>query len=246
MMEELKSSTRVLLLSAVIMLIILITGPFGYKFGWVPLLPSLASLMVALFGAVLVIVAALIYVLIAVRNRQSRNRNMLVLSMVISLVPLFVVGPQILKARSVPPIHDISTDTDHPPAFDVLVKRRVHALNDLVYGTEEYPAQEHAALQREAYPDVQPLETELGVEEAVARAAEVLKDQGLEIVAVNPGKGLVEATATTFWFGFKDDVVVRVTGTQTGSRVDIRSVSRVGQSDIGANAERIRKFLSGF
>jgi uncharacterized protein (DUF1499 family) len=74
----------------------------------------------------------------------------------------------------------------------------------------------------------------------------VLTDQGLEIVAVDSDAGLVEATATTFWFGFKDDLVVRVEAIESGSRVDVRSVSRVGQSDVGQNAKRIEKFLAVF
>jgi uncharacterized protein (DUF1499 family) len=68
----------------------------------------------------------------------------------------------------------------------------------------------------------------------------------LKIESTDIAAGLVEATATTFWFGFKDDVVVRVVANAAGSRIDIRSVSRVGQSDIGANAARIEKFLAAF
>jgi uncharacterized protein (DUF1499 family) len=73
----------------------------------------------------------------------------------------------------------------------------------------------------------------------------VLEDLGLEIVAVDEAAGRVEATATTFWFGFKDDVVVRVRSSGAGSVVDVRSVSRVGVSDLGANARRIGQILDG-
>jgi uncharacterized protein (DUF1499 family) len=90
------------------------------------------------------------------------------------------------------------------------------------------------------------LSSDLVFGDAVARSVEVLSAQGLEVVNVDPDKGIVEAVATTFWFGFKDDVVVRITATPQGSRVDMRSVSRVGQSDIGANAARIQKFLEAF
>ena len=67
---------------------------------------------------------------------------------------------------------------------------------------------------------------------------------GWEIVDANPGQGRIEATDATFWFGFKDDMVVRVAPTETGSRVDVRSLSRVGRSDVGTNAKRIRAFLA--
>jgi uncharacterized protein (DUF1499 family) len=67
---------------------------------------------------------------------------------------------------------------------------------------------------------------------------------GWEIVASEPHEGRIEATATTLWFGFKDDVVVRITPVPGGSRIDVRSVSRVGRSDVGANAERIAAYLT--
>jgi len=228
------------------MLVILLTGPLGYKFGLVPLMPSLVSLLVALLGSVMVFIGGSVFVFFANKEKLVKNRNMLILSMGLSLLPMIIMGPQIAKTGSVPPIHDITTDTETPPEFNEIVKHRAHAMNDLAYGSEQLPAQELAAMQLAAYPNVKPLETGLAVEEAVSRAESVLKSQGLEIVSVDPEAGLVEATATTFWFGFKDDLVVRVTGTQEGSRIDVRSISRVGQSDVGANARRIEKFLAAF
>ena len=245
-MEELKTSTRVLLISAVIMIVILVTGPLGYKFDLVPLMPSLASLMVSLLGSMLLIAIGPIFTLIAVKNSLPRNRNLLLVSLALCLLPIIVMGPQILKARSVPPIHDITTDMVNPPAFEALIKHRVHAINGLEYGSEEMPAEELSELQKGAYPNVKPLEVGLSQSDALARAQTVLAEQGLEIIATNPESGLVEATATTLWFGFKDDVVVRVSETATGARIDIRSVSRVGVSDVGANAARIERFLTAF
>ena len=97
-----------------------------------------------------------------------------------------------------------------------------------------------------AYPGLKTLQSDLSVGEAVDRAVEVLTNQGIEIVNSDKDSGIVEATATTFWFGFKDDVVVRVRSDGDGSKIDVRSVSRVGQSDVGANAARIMKFLEAF
>ena len=150
-----------------------------------------------------------------------------------------------LKAQSVPGIHDISTDTDNPPEFSVLVAERLETDNDLIYEDEVVGA-ETAEIQRAAYPYVQTLASELSVVDATNRAAEVLQNQGLEVANVDPNAGLVEATATTAWFGFKDDVVVRVVAEGSGSAIDVRSVSRVGRSDIGANAARIEVFLTAF
>jgi|TARA_B100001971_G_C18086014_1_gene480906 uncharacterized protein (DUF1499 family) len=245
-MEEIKSSTRMLLLSAVIMLVILLTGPLGYRFGVVPLEPSMISLLVAVLGSVLVLIGTIVYSFIASKNKLLKDRNILLLSMGISLLPIIIMGPQMVGTGSVPPIHDITTDTETPPEFKEILKHRAHAMNDAAYGSEQLPAEELAAMQLAAYPGVVPLETELTVDEAVSRAEQVLRDQGLEIIAVESGTGLVEATATTFWFGFKDDLVVRVTASEKGSRVDVRSVSRVGHSDVGLNAKRIEKFLAAF
>jgi uncharacterized protein (DUF1499 family) len=91
-----------------------------------------------------------------------------------------------------------------------------------------------------------PIETSLTVSEAILRAEQVLKEQGLEIISIDTERGLLEATDTTKWFGFKDDLVVRVSEGQHGNRVDVRSVSRVGISDVGVNAARIQKFLDAF
>jgi uncharacterized protein (DUF1499 family) len=101
-----------------------------------------------------------------------------------------------------------------------------------------------AKLQLEAYPDIQTLELESDVVSVVALASKVLEERGMEVVNIDAELGIVEAIATTFWFGFKDDVVVRIRPTRSGSKVDVRSVSRLGQSDLGANAARIRGILA--
>jgi len=95
--------------------------------------------------------------------------------------------------------------------------------------------------------DVQPFQPallDLPPRQAFDAALAAARDMGWEIVDANPGQGRIEATDTTFWFGFKDDVVIRVAPTKTGSRVDVRSLSRAGRSDVGTNAKRIRAFLS--
>jgi uncharacterized protein (DUF1499 family) len=94
---------------------------------------------------------------------------------------------------------------------------------------------------------VQTLSTDLGPDPAFDRAVDVLEGMGLEVVSKDPDDGRIEATATTFWFGFKDDVVVRIRPAEDGgSVVDLRSVSRVGVSDLGVNARRIGEFLKRF
>ena len=98
--------------------------------------------------------------------------------------------------------------------------------------------------QRAGYPDLGPLVLQAPPQQAFARALAAARDMGWEVVATEPGDGRIEATTTTFWFGFKDDVVVRVTPADGGSRIDVRSVSRVGRSDVGTNAKRIKTYLA--
>jgi uncharacterized protein (DUF1499 family) len=118
-------------------------------------------------------------------------------------------------------------------------------MNDLVYADADHTAEEMAELQIEYYPDVQTLVSDLTAMQAQAKARVVLEAMGLDIVSAR-SDSLIEATATTFWFGFKDDVVVRIREEGARSIVDVRSVSRVGQSDLGVNAARIIDFLEAF
>jgi uncharacterized protein (DUF1499 family) len=141
------------------------------------------------------------------------------------------------QARSVPPIHDISTDLENPPQFTAVVPLRAEAPNSLDRGPEL------PQLQREGYPDIAPVTLSQSPDDAFMRVLAAAQDSGWEIVSADQSSGHIEATDTTRWFGFKDDVVVRLTPWGTGTRVDVRSVSRVGRSDVGTNARRIEEFL---
>ena len=143
------------------------------------------------------------------------------------------------SARAYPPIHDISTDTDDPPPFVDVVPLRRNASNPVAYGGPEITAQ-----QKKAYPDLKAAVLSMPPAQAFERALAAARAQGWEIVAAEAAQGRIEATDTTRWFGFKDDVVIRVRPEGTSSRVDVRSVSRVGRGDVGANAARIRRFLA--
>ena len=107
-----------------------------------------------------------------------------------------------------------------------------------------YPGAETAAKQHGAYPDIRTVELALPPDAAFARALDTAKSFGWVIDATDAPSGRIEATATTPWFGFHDDIVIRVTPAANGSRVDIRSLSRVGRGDMGVNAKRIRAFLA--
>ena len=141
------------------------------------------------------------------------------------------------RASRVPRIHDISTDLENPPTFQAVVPLRAEAPNSL----ERPPML--AQQQREGYPDLAPLTLSMPRDQVYDRALAVVQEKGWEIVTANKAEGRIEATDTTTWFGFKDDIVIRLTPWGSGTRVDVRSVSRVGLSDVGTNAARIEDFL---
>lgn len=178
--------------------------------------------------------AAVALATLALRARTALSAVTLLLGLVVAAVPWL----QLRAARGFPPIHDISTDTRRPPVFVTLLPARQGAPNPSEYGGAEV-----ARLQKAAYPDLEPLDSTLSPNEAFARAQQAARDLGWDVVYADPVARRLEATDTTFWFGFKDDVVVRVRPTSNGSRVDARSVSRVGKGDAGANARRLRRFL---
>ena len=142
------------------------------------------------------------------------------------------------RARSVPPIHDITTDTENPPPFVAVLPLRAGSPNASEYGGAEIAEQ-----QKSAYPDVQPVILSMPADQAFERARSAAEDMGWTMVAAVPAEGRIEATAETFWFGFKDDVVIRLSPADGGTKVDVRSVSRVGRSDVGTNAARIRAYF---
>jgi uncharacterized protein (DUF1499 family) len=184
-------------------------------------------------------VICLVGVVVAALGRSWRTAGVALAGALLGLVALGVPWSMQQQGQRVPPIHDITTDLDNPPRFVAILPLRQGASNPAEYGG---PAV--AARQREGYPDLGPatfVEPPARVFPAVEAAARQL---GWRIVAAVPAEGRFEASDTTAWFGFTDDVVVRVSPRNGGSRVDVRSVSRLGRSDLGANAARIRRFLA--
>jgi len=156
---------------------------------------------------------------------------------------IVAAAPPILlleKAKSAPPIHDITTDPFDPPRFVSLLPVRSASPNGADYGGAGIAAQ-----QQKGYPDIKSAIVKADPAQAMQRAIDAARALGWEVAASDTAAGRLEATDTTTWFGFKDDIVVRVRAEPSGgSRVDVRSASRVGESDVGANAARVRKFLA--
>ena len=183
-------------------------------------------------------------------GRRARSR--LYFANVVGLVAaagfLLFVGNQVRTARSVPAIHDVTTNLEDPPLFYRLQIREDNLENVPVEGRpdlERLPMQERwRTLHREAYGDIATIRVPWDVPETVRRARALAADRGWDIVSTDE-RGIVEATDTSFFFRFKDDVVIRARPAPNGgSLVDMRSISRVGVSDVGVNAERVRDFLA--
>jgi uncharacterized protein (DUF1499 family) len=169
-----------------------------------------------------------------------RNLTTLSVALILGAVLLYVPAQFFYIRYTLPPIHDITSDTDNPPAFSAVLAARAaeHAV-----GVERRDRQ-LAQLQKAAYPDVAPLLTALPVGRAFNEALIVAKSMpGWTIVDAHPTTGCIEASQQSRWFRFTDDVVIRVAGDETGSRIDVRSTSRQGRSDYGVNAARIRAYL---
>ena len=152
---------------------------------------------------------------------------------------LFGVNQEPADWTGLPGVHDITTDMENPPLFEALLEAPGRT------NSFEYPAQT-AERQRAKFPWVKPIFTELNQAEAYARALEVARDLGWEITGEDASRGRFEATDYTKWFNFHDDLVVRISPDAVGSRVDLRSLSRVGGSDHGLGSIRIMKFTRAF
>jgi uncharacterized protein (DUF1499 family) len=206
-------------------------GGFHYRLAMLVMVLGVGLLVVGVVTGGLAIAASL-------RGGTGVPR-VVALLVLVALIPLGMVASMIVTGFRVPAIHDITTDTEDPPAFKALLPLRQGAESPA-----EYDGPEAARLQKGGYPDLAPLRVPQAPPVVLPAAAAVAGQLGWEVQVVAPVDGRLEALATTKWFGFTDDVVVRVRPEGGGSIVDIRSKSRVGRSDLGANATRIRKFLA--
>ena len=200
------SAAWALWLSLLALVVLLIAGPL-VRFGVLSYRTGLLMLPLAAG------IAAFAMILSVVALARGRAFGRPILALLIGAAVAAVPAGGYLRARSVPPIHDISTDP-----------------------TEQSQAQ------RPAYPDIQPLRLPVAPNIAYERAKGAVEEMGWQLVREDPSAGRLEAVATTFWFGFRNDVVIRVSAAAGGSRVDVRSKSRVGVSDLGTNARRIRVY----
>ena len=187
---------------------------------------GLAALLTAIVGAVY-----------AYRQRKWSGAIVSALALILALTSVAIPLVWQRRAQNLPLIHDLTTDLENPPAFQAVIARRGNASNTL----ERTP--QLAVLQRDGYPDLAPITLPTPPAATFDRALAVAQALGWEIVTADKSSGRIEATETTRWFGFTDDIVIRLTPWGAGTRVDVRSTARTGAGDLGRNASRIRRFL---
>jgi len=216
---------RVALALALAAVLLLAASGLGVRAGLWPFRFGFGMFAAALlFGLAAAGVAALALMIPRLRGGSSA---ILIFSLLLGLASAAVPLDHVRRVKTLPYINDITTDPEQPPQFSP---------------PKPYPGH-FAELQRIGYPELRALEIAVPPAQAFERARAAALDLGWEIVAADPAAGRIEAVSTTRWFGFKDDIAVRISASGAGSRIDMRSKSRVGRSDLGANAKRIQDFL---
>jgi fatty-acyl-CoA synthase len=236
----------------------------GVKFGLWPWQVGLMK-MILQFGLPLIgiaLILGLVALVVSLVRKPRAGWKMALVGLLIPVLALGFLASVQQKSAGIPPIHDIATDVVDPPVFSAAVLSARQAIEANPVGAMTAPMGSLKAYQgpafagiagktlgqvgQDAYPAVRPLTLAAAPAKVAAAAEAEAKAQGWTVVNADPAAGAIGATAETFWFGFKDDVAVRIRPSATGgSVVDVRSTSRVGLSDLGANAKRIEAFLAG-
>ena len=219
-------------------LLLLMASGIGVRLGAWHFRTGFTILKYAAYGGGAAILMTLTAIVLAIKEGKSIGLVAVLVAVAMAIAAVGIPWQLKRTAERLPRIHDISTDLDNPPAFVAVPPLRRGDDNPVAYGGAEV-----ADKQRLAYPDLKPAFVELPADQAFARALAAAHRLHWEIVAEEPAEGRIEATDMTFWFGFKDDIVIRLTPAGNRTRVDIRSLSRVGVSDVGTNARRVRDYL---
>ncbi|MFA7553398.1 MAG: DUF1499 domain-containing protein [Spongiibacteraceae bacterium] len=223
---------------AIVLLLLLPIAALGTRADLWPYTIGLMLVSISLLGSLLLQVINAIWLWC---KPAAATQTTLRWASLFALPPLIMIASMIFAntgARA--PIHNISTDTENPPEFIAAIEQRGDHSNPLDYSTNV------ADIQRQTYPELGPISTTLNPAQAFDQALKSAQAMGWDIYAQDVKQGRIEAVATTLWFGFKDDIVIRIQTTEAGSKIDLRSVSRVGHGDMGANAKRIKQFTKTF
>lgn len=246
---------KLVLALALLLPVYFAVAALGTRFGLWDWRTGLGFLTITIGPMILGLVAVLALISLVVAIRRKPRAGWL-LAMVALAIPLAIFGSLTLirsQAAAIPAIHDVSTDTSDPPQFsDARLAARMTAqanpLNDYAAPLEtlepwrdaeqKLAKRSHAEIIETSYPRLEPIQmNSTDRAKALAAVSAAMDAMGFTDIAIDAEAGQVEGVAQTFWFGFKDDVVARV----GEYRIDFRSVSRVGLSDLGANAARIEE-----
>ena len=226
-------------------------GLWSWQFGLGTLTREVGPIL--LFGAIL---AGALALLLALLVKPRRGILVGVAAVAIGLLGFGRLMSVQNTAANLPFIHDVTTDTQDPPTFGPVItaeRAATEGVNTADYPGKKAPARLAdgtrgeklvSALQTQGYPEIRTLVLTEDPAVVFGRAEQLARDMGWAIKESNVATGRIDATETTFWYGFKDDITVRLRpAAGGGTRVDVRSLSRVGGSDLGANAARIGRFL---
>jgi uncharacterized protein (DUF1499 family) len=214
-----------------------LAGPLGFRLGLWTYGTGIQTIRSAAWADLAALALGIVALGLALRASDRRARRLAVTASLCAVAVVALPAYLFQQVGQVPRIHDITTDTGNPPKFVAVLPLR-KGMNSLDVSAEAI------ALQKQGYPDIGPATLDAAPGAAFERAERAARAMGWEIVATVPAEGRIEATDTSLLFGFKDDIVIRVAAQGAGSRVDARSVSRVGRSDFGVNAKRVRKFIA--
>lgn len=225
----------------IIAIVVAVVAMLGQKLGVLPFGIAFPGFGLALLVVILIGLFGLLALLWGLVRGNAASRASAVQMMLIGLLPLAAIVIMVGPSLSAPPIHDITTDITDPPEFVAAKAARTEGEN-----STDYEGEVIAKQQREAFPELKSIQTNLGQQAAFDRSLEVVKELGWTLLDKDNVNGRIEAYQETALFGFIDDVVIRVRGADNGSVVDLRSNSRVGKGDLGANAKRINDFVEAF
>jgi uncharacterized protein (DUF1499 family) len=234
-------SAHIAALLIVVTAVLMAAAPLGYRLGLWSATGALTKLVpVGLVAGALAALLALVS-LAAGGWRVGPGTTVMLIAIVVIGAAAVALPLRVKQIAERTPFNDVTTDTSGAPPLEALLPlRRVN----LPGAGGAYDGAKLAALQRRTYPDLAPLELSIVPKEAFKRALAAAGAMGWTIVAQDAARGRIEAYDKTLWFGFIDDIVVRLAPDGSGTRVDMRSVSRVGVSDLGKNAARIRAYFA--
>jgi len=226
-----KWTGRIARATIVAAVLVLLAGP-ATKFG---ILPWKAGLGLFVVAALLAGIGALFSVVSLLRRRGGL---VAAIAAAAGVAAFAVPMASVVTGRAVPPINDITTDPANPPVY-VMITAAMRGADAVPLSYDP----SFAAQQTAAYPEVKPLIVASPPEDVYPKMLAAAGAMGWAIVSSDQASGRIEATATVPWWGFKDDIVVVMSPDGSGTRVDVRSKSRVGKSDLGVNAARIQEYL---